>query len=194
MNPYFSTRRLPRLIVNRFAFGRSSRKLGKPWDDPAGILVTSSPLFDATLETPSEPGSAPILLDRDGPDGGIRVAHQHIALQDGTFWWVSTAESLGSPRSESGQLLNSRLISFGLVLTFGVLGAAYQVSTALKPLAKLRDEVLDRWDRGETIDPTHYPDEVAPLIDDINAVIWNNRQIIYGAGRQAADLAHALKT
>lgn len=168
---------------------------GRYWqiDGDAG-LFTSHSLFDATIATPGAVSRSPAMFDGKGPNGDVRVVQQLISLEDGTEQLVLTAESITALENERGRLLSSLLISFGLVAIFGVLGAALQVSTVLRPLTKLRTDVLGRWDLGEMIDPTPYPYEVGPLIEDINTVIGRNREIISGARRQAADLAHALKT
>jgi signal transduction histidine kinase len=68
------------------------------------------------------------------------------------------------------------------------------MSTVLLPLRKLRRDVARRWDQDEALTPQEYPEEVAPLVSDINELLNRNRNIVSGARRQAADLAHALKT
>jgi signal transduction histidine kinase len=86
------------------------------------------------------------------------------------------------------------LLVFSLVGLIGLAGSALIITTVLRPLRKLRADVATRWDKDEKLIPEDYPEEVSPLVCDINDLLHKNRQIVDGARRQAADLAHALKT
>jgi len=70
------------------------------------------------------------------------------------------------------------------------------ISSVLRPLGRLRSDVARRWDDAEAgqIDPAPYPDEVAPLVNDLNRLIDRSRETLDRSRRQTADLAHALKT
>lgn len=69
-----------------------------------------------------------------------------------------------------------------------------QVWFGLAPLRRLR-AALGRL-RGGTDARLegHWPGEVAPLVDDLNAVLTHNEAVVARARTQAGDLAHALKT
>ena len=88
----------------------------------------------------------------------------------------------------------SLLLTFGLVGALGIAGAMLQTLVVVRPLRKLREDVAHRWDMETDIDPTNYPEEVAPLVEDINTLLERNREIVARGRRQAADMAHALKT
>jgi signal transduction histidine kinase len=47
---------------------------------------------------------------------------------------------------------------------------------------------------GARLTPDAYPAEIAPLVNDVNTLVERNHDIVARARRQAADLAHALKT
>jgi signal transduction histidine kinase len=84
--------------------------------------------------------------------------------------------------------------AFAMVAAFGLLSVLIQTSAIVTPLEKLRKDVAARWDRNEELVETDYPEEVAPLVVDINTLLQRNREIVQRSRRQAADLAHALKT
>jgi signal transduction histidine kinase len=80
------------------------------------------------------------------------------------------------------------------VAVIGLASVLFQTATIVGPLNRLRRDVAQRWDRDEELNEADYPEEVAPLVGDINGLLARNREIIARSRRQAADLAHALKT
>jgi signal transduction histidine kinase len=86
------------------------------------------------------------------------------------------------------------LTAFGIIAFVGILGALAQVAVVLQPLKTLREDVSARWEDEDGLDATSYPIEVAPLVMDINSLMDSNRDIMRRSRRQAADLAHAIKT
>ncbi len=170
---------------------------GRYWQlvAPDGTLVASRSLFDETLPgTGPAPEDAPAFWTGAGPEGRVRGLHQAITLEDGSVWTVAVAEALATLWAERQQTLQSLVAVFGMVGVLGVLGGLAQASFALRPLGRLRADVAHRWDRGEALEPASYPDEVAPLVRDINVLLGRNRAVVDVSRRQAADLAHALKT
>jgi len=85
-------------------------------------------------------------------------------------------------------------VAFSFVGVFGIAAAALLTSLVLQPLRKLSDDVVRRWDTGKPMNEGEYPTEVAPLVADINQLLERNHEVIAQGRRQAADLAHALKT
>jgi signal transduction histidine kinase len=153
---------------------------GRYWQvtGPDGQTYTSASLFEAT-----------------GPDAEqVRTAHQLITLEDGSSWSVAVAESRSWLIAERVELRRSLIGAFALVAAFGVLTVLLQTSAIVRPIEKLRQDVAARWDRNEELVEADYPEEVAPLVGDINTLLQRNRDIVHRSRRQAADLAHALKT
>jgi signal transduction histidine kinase len=169
---------------------------GRYWqvEGPDGMLLASRSLFDATLPLPLQADPAIRFWTGRGPDGAVRGTVQAVRLEDGSVWRLSVAEGLASLEVERQETRTSLLTALALVGSLSVLGAVLLTSAALRPLARLREEVAHRWDAGEALEPAAYPEEVAPLVADINILLDRNRRVIDGARRQAADLAHALKT
>jgi signal transduction histidine kinase len=170
---------------------------GRYWQvtAPDGALYTSASLLEATLPSPA-PASEPLVLrDAANPEvGEVRVAEQVITLEDGSSWTVAVGETLAELNAERGETRRSLLAAFALVAVIGLASVLFQTAAIVRPLDRLRRDVSLRWDRDEALIEADYPEEVAPLVGDINGLLQRNREIISRSRRQAADLAHALKT
>ncbi len=170
---------------------------GRYWQvtNAAGEIFTSSSLFDETIAEPLDSPDTPSIWNIPGPEGErVRSIFQEITYEDGTVWGVSVAESQAQLIAERRAAQRSLLPVFALVGLIGVVGSLLLSSVILGPLRKLRSDVSHRWDTDEGLEPADYPDEVSPLVQDLNQLSRRNRDIVSGSRRQAADLAHALKT
>jgi signal transduction histidine kinase len=170
---------------------------GRYWQvtGPDGQTYTSASLFEATLPEVPDNSQNLKIADFIGPEATeLRTAYQVITLEDGSKWSVAVAESLSGLISERVDTRRSLIGAFALVAAFGILTVLLQTSAIVRPLEKLRKDVAARWDRNETLVESDYPEEVAPLVSDINTLLQRNRDIVQRSRRQAADLAHALKT
>ena len=83
------------------------------------------------------------------------------------------------------------LALIGVVL---FLGAWVQASFGLRPLKLLRDElaVVNRGSKARLAG--RFPDEVAPLVTDLNRLLARQDDLVRKARDRAGDLAHGLKT
>jgi signal transduction histidine kinase len=90
----------------------------------------------------------------------------------------------------------SRTLALFLLLLWAVLsGAAWiQVQLGLKPLGRLRHELLSLRNNAAERLNAKYPPEVAPLTDAINDLASAREADVKRARQRAADLAHGLKT
>lgn len=169
---------------------------GRYWQvtGPDGTTIVSRSLFDTLLPAPTDHASDPAAWTVSGPDGPMRGIGGQVRLEDGALWSVSVAESLAALSSEREQIRRSLLTTFALIGALGIAATVIQTSVVLRPLNRLRQEVAHRWDKGEALEPADYPEEVAPLVADIRSLLDRNRDIVDRGRRQAADLAHALKT
>lgn len=161
---------------------------------PNGRTYVSPSMLDSKLELPPNTGPEIVIWEGEGPGGRVRGMHQRVALGGAEYWIVSVAQSLAGVDAERTEVRRGLLVALILIGAMGVTGVALQLSVVLRPLALLREDVESRWQAGETLDPTTYPEEVAPLVSDINLLLSRNRGVIDSSRRQAADLAHALKT
>ncbi len=81
------------------------------------------------------------------------------------------------------------------VIALGLMAAAFlQVSVGLLPLGKVRRGLAAVREGRATRLSHDAPDEVRPLIDDMNALIEANQEMVRRARTQAGNLAHGLKT
>lgn len=167
---------------------------GQYWQltGPDGLVLTSPSLFDFSL--PVQPGTGPALSDHDTLAGTLRVLSRPVTLDTGQVWLVAVAESLERLEVERGQIRRSLGLAFATLILGGLIGSVFHVATVLRPLERLRQDILRRWEQSETLRPEDYPSEVAPLVEDINTLMSRNHDIIERSRRQGADLAHALKT
>ncbi|WP_426037314.1 ATP-binding protein [Cypionkella sp. TWP1-2-1b2] len=168
---------------------------GRYWQINAlnGTIVTSRSLFDAVLTLPAATSELQY-ADGVGPDGEVRLAWRQIKAEGDAPMVVAVASSLAELDQERWDIRRSLLTGFAIVGLLGLIIATLQTSAILRPLTTLQRDINQRWDSDEALDPSSYPKEVAPLVNDINILLKRNRDIIDRTRRQGADLAHALKT
>ncbi len=160
-----------------------------------GQIFTSASLLDATLPGPTAATSTLEVLYAANPEvEQVRLARQLISLEDGSTWTVAVAESMTQLNVERLETRRSLVAAFALVAVIGLASVLFQTATVVGPLNRLRRDVAQRWDKDEELSEADYPEEVAPLVADINGLLARNREIVARSRRQAADLAHALKT
>jgi signal transduction histidine kinase len=85
-------------------------------------------------------------------------------------------------------------LSLLLLLVLLALAAWAQVSMGLKPLRALQRSLQDVREARSPRLQGLFPSEVRPLVDDFNAVLDRNQEVVARARTQAGNLAHALKT
>lgn len=134
--------------------------------------------------------------DTIGPGGvAIRILRETIRLP-GDMPPLQVVVS--GPRSE----ITSQTTTFGLHLTLilSALGLAFliamslQIRVGLLPLRRLQGELQQIRSGISPHLSQGYPEEIAPLADELNAVLDHNSALVERARMQAGNLAHALKT
>ncbi|EBA10757.1 sensor histidine kinase [Roseobacter sp. CCS2] len=160
-----------------------------------GAIYASPSLGEERLPSPFGRSGERRMREVAGPnDETVFTIGQWVSVSDGSLWHVQVASSLRSFEEDQVVLRNTLLTAFAFVSFVGVLGALTQVAVVLQPLNKLRHEVSGRWEQDDKLEVESYPIEVAPLVNDINTLMERNRDIMRRSRRQAADLAHAIKT
>ena len=170
---------------------------GQYWqvETDMGEVYASPSLGEERLPRPFIRSDERLRREFAGPNGeSVFGIGQWITVNDGSMWFVQVASSLRSFEEEQVVLRNTLLTAFAFVSFVGVLGGLTQVAVVLQPLNKLRKDVSGRWDQDDGLEVASYPIEVAPLVNDINTLMERNRDIMRRSRRQAADLAHAIKT
>lgn len=159
-----------------------------------GELLVSRSLFDTTLAPPQAAQSARMIWEGPGPGGEVRALTETVTLEDGSIWQVTVAESLLTLEAQRRLATNGSALVLMFLGLLAVGGAALLTRAVLDPIGRLSAEIETRWTTGARLEPGAYPAEIMPLVQDVNTLVERNQDIVARARRQAADLAHALKT
>jgi signal transduction histidine kinase len=160
-----------------------------PGASPGREPLRSPSLWDADLDPAN-----PVL----GPEGErLLSVTQQVTVQSAgkplPLWLVAAAheDEINRPLAE---LRDQLILSFGLIGLILMLGTWVQVTVGLKPLQHLRQQLADiRAGRTQRL-VGGVPEEVAPLVEEINDVLSIRETSLERARRRAGDLAHGLKT
>jgi signal transduction histidine kinase len=130
------------------------------------------------------------------PDETMRVAERDIVLPGSpTVWRFQVAQSRDVLDAQIGTLRKTLIRSFALLALGLVVMAALQSLYGLWPLRSLRRTIAEmRAGRATRIEDKELPDEVAPLVEELNGLLAHNETQAEEARRHAGNLAHALKT
>ncbi|MCA0405268.1 MAG: sensor histidine kinase [Proteobacteria bacterium] len=166
----------------------------------ANVLRASRSLFNNRLPALAEPGSPLPRSDfRDGylngPEGKrMRMVEQEIDLGEANRFIISVAGNAGEIAAERRRFDLTLLVTLGLLAVALAASALLQVRYGLVPLKRLRRALgAVRVGEKEHVEG-RFPDEVAPLAQELNLVLDANREIVMRARAQVGNLAHALKT
>ncbi|HEU0045958.1 HAMP domain-containing sensor histidine kinase [Sphingomonas sp.] len=125
----------------------------------------------------------------------LRVVERDVTLPGSAQRWrFQVAESRDGLDASIAVLRRTLLRSFALLALGLIVLAALQTVYGLRPLRKVREEIA-RMRSGRTNRVSSaMPIEVAPMVDELNALIAHNERQAEEARRHAGNLAHALKT
>jgi len=131
-----------------------------------------------------------------GPDGQpLRAAVQIVTLEGAGAPVVLIAAADRLPAIRDAQRFAATLWIALAVMGLGLLGAVYlQVRVGLAPLQRVREDLAAvRRNRATRLGGA-YPLEIAPLTNELNALLDHNRAVVERARTHVGNLAHALKT
>lgn len=165
------------------------------------VLLRSPSLWDGKISLPED-----LILDGSvhrhrlqGPNGAVLISVERrlgIDRPDGTVTWLRLVVAadrkiiLEARRSFRTDLTLALSLLAVILLAAGWL----QLRIGLAPLARLGERVAEiRTGRTSRLQRT-VPDEVVPLVDEINALLDLGDKTVEKSRRRAADLAHGLKT
>jgi len=163
-----------------------------------GATLRSRSLWDQLLAPPD--GPLPVGEERldivSGPDGQrLRTLARSIALPGSSAPVLFTiASDLGEVEAEVARFNGMLYWSLG-VLGLGLIAAVFfQVHVGLEPLRRMsRALAAIRSGRADRLEG-RYPAEIAPLADELNALVDHNAEVVARARTHVGNLAHALKT
>ena len=163
----------------------------------AEIAALPAPPPPPTLSdepAPVEGQGRPRTIEAAGPDGHamhVRVARRTIGDVPVTIFVAAPVESIMHPMREALTTIAIAVAGLGLALLIATIA---QVRIGLRPLGRLRKEIAAVRDGRASLVPARQPREVAPLVEELNALLAQNAANLERARRHVANLAHGLKT
>jgi len=128
-------------------------------------------------------------------DEPLRLLERTIILPDSeTTWLFQVAQSRDGLNAQISEI-RSILVNSFLLLAVGLIGmAALQTLYGLWPLRKIRVAIsnMRTGQQQRVVEP--MPNEVTPMVDELNELLEHNEKQAEEARRHAGNLAHALKT
>jgi signal transduction histidine kinase len=173
---------------------------GYYWQIEAGeVRATSRSLWDGQLAplgaTPNS--STPFVRDGTGPRGEkLRVAERVIMLP-------GAPDPIRIRVAMNRQSFDDQIVSLNLLLlsSFAVLGVGLvvggtvQLVWGMRPLREARRSLsLLRAGQQASLAHAGAPSEIAPLLEEIDALVQQNHDTVERARAHVGNLAHALKT
>lgn len=167
-----------------------------------GVLRSRS-LWDAALSLPNDVLADGVVHVHEGtgPDGAALLLVERTVKRDGRGddavgapWRLTVAadlrETVAAVERVNGVLAASLATLFALLCA----AALAQIAIGLAPLRALQRTLAGvRAGTSPRLDG-RFPSEVQPLVDDFNAVLDRNAEVVARARTQAGNLAHAIKT
>ena len=163
-------------------------------------MHASRSLWDRGLPHLQDHGVAP------GPDGSregyvngpedqrLRLVERNIDLGDEGHYLVAVAGDAAEIAQETRSFDQALAVTFAILAVVLLLTTTFQVRFGLAPLKRITDSLAAiRAGKAERL-AGEFPEEIAPLARETNALIETNREIVERARTHVGNLAHALKT
>jgi signal transduction histidine kinase len=125
----------------------------------------------------------------------LRIAERSILLPDSTIRWTFVVAQSRDSLDAQIQELRSVLVTSFLLLALGlIILAALQTFYGLWPLRAVRQSIAEMRSGRQNRITQALPDEVMPMVSELNGLLDHNEKQAEEARRHAGNLAHALKT
>jgi len=157
----------------------------------------SRSLWDRTLNVPDDHFDAqPHIFDSDQfPGEPLRIVERSIILPGSNTKWMFTIAQSRADLNDQIKTIRSILIYSFVVLGFGLLFmAGLQTWYGLYPLRHVRRAIQKLRTTGASRVTDPLPQEVEPLVAELNALLAHTERQAEEARTHAGNLAHALKT
>ena len=157
----------------------------------------SRSLWDRALSPPAghEDQAVHFRNSNEFPDEPLRIAERSIKLPDSDVAWTFMVAQ--SRDSLDGQIIELRsvLVTSFMLLALGlIILAVLQTFYGLWPLRAVRKAIAQMRSGQESRVTDALPDEVMPMVNELNALLDYNEKQAEESRRHAGNLAHALKT
>jgi len=128
-------------------------------------------------------------------DEKLRVVERDVVLPKSSVRWrFQVAQSRVALDAQIAVLRRTLVRSFALLGLGLIVMAALQTFYGLWPLRRVRLEIQRMRGGQSSRVSSAMPDEVQPMVEELNALIEHNERQAEEARRHAGNLAHALKT
>ncbi len=130
-----------------------------------------------------------------GPeDQKLRLVERNIDLGDEGHYLVAVAGDAAEIADETRSFDQALIVTFSVLAAVLLLTTMFQVRFGLAPLKRISDSLAAiRSGSAERL-AGKFPEEIAPLARETNALIDANKEIVERARTHVGNLAHALKT
>src|SRR2546421_2815161 len=206
-------------LVAEVSAPEDSEKLPQALSEPLFDLPLSGWYWQTTKLTGTKPevkssrslwdGGLPHLEDLNvpiGPDGTrkryvpgpedqrLRLVERTVDLGEEGRYLVAVAGDAQEVEDEAQSFDRALMITFGVLAIVLLLTTMFQVRFGLLPLKRISESLAAiRSGTAERLEG-RFPEEIAPLARETNALIEANREIVQRARTHVGNLAHALKT
>lgn len=136
---------------------------------------------------------------REGYVGGpenqrLRLVERNIDLGEDGIYLVAVAGDAAEITEETRSFDRALAITFGILAVVLLLTTLFQVRFGLAPLKRISEGIAAIRAGGAERLAGEFPEEIAPLARETNALIDANKEIVERARTHVGNLAHALKT
>ena len=169
-------------------------------DDAGSIVLKSRSLWDTVLALPDDalPLGVVHIHHGPGPMGVDVLLHESRVLFTGSGRGQALRVSVGIDSAEITALrtgyARDLIPALALLAATLLAGFAAQIGLGLRPLDTLRQKVAKVRAGQQARLVGEVPNEVMPLVEEVNGLLDLQEQHMIRARDRAADLAHGLKT
>lgn len=165
--------------------------------------LRSRSLWDATLSVPRDVLADGVVHVHEGtgPDGAAVMLVERTITRGGsatpsrlTLWRLIVAADLSETAAAARRFNGVLAASLAALFVLLCAAALAQVAIGLAPLRSMQRSLAAVQSGAAPRLVGRFPSEVQPLVDDFNAVLDRNAEVVARARTQAGNLAHAIKT
>lgn len=157
----------------------------------------SRSLWDRSLRVrPENDENAVHVYDsREFPDEPLRILERDALVPGSNVLWRFQVAQTRDGLNEQINVLRRTLVRSFAALALGLIGmAALQTFYGLLPLRRVREAIAKMRSGVATRVDEPLPNELTPMVEELNALLEHNERQAEEARRHAGNLAHALKT
>ncbi|PBN43773.1 HAMP domain-containing sensor histidine kinase [Sphingobium sp. D43FB] len=157
----------------------------------------SRSLWDRALKVPDEHRDRHLHVydSKQFPGEDLRIMERTVVLPGSDSRWLFMVGQARSGLDAQIKTLRATLFQSFALLALGLFVlATLQTFYGLRPLRKVRQEIVRMRDGQKSRLTEPMPAEVLPMVEELNALLAHNERQAEEARTHAGNLAHALKT